>query len=299
MKRHTAWLLAAVALGLAVTAALFAQDAKTQPQRPSDGSRAGEERDDNGLKMRFCWCPSGTFLMGSPPKEPERDSDEGPVNVTLSRGFWMGKYEVTQEQWQKLMGTTVREQEAKSDLKGLCGEGPNYPIYDVSCTEADEFCRKLTESERGSGRLPAGWSYRLPTEAQWEYACRAGTTTATAFGDRLSSVDANFNGNSPYNGAAKGPDLSSTTAVGKYRSNGWGLYDMHGNVEERCLDGYGERLVGGADPVGPSSASLRVFRGGSWLYIGWSCRSAVRGRIAPEYRSSDLGFRVARVLSSP
>jgi len=291
-------------MGLWAAALPLAQESRDQPQRvvagdrPNQGSRAGEERDDNGLKMKLCWCPPGSFRLGSPSNEPERFGNEGPVNVTLSSGFWMGKYEVTQEQWEKVMGTTIREQLLKIKSDNIRGESPNHPMYFVGAEEADEFCRRLTESERRAGRLPAGWSYKLPTESQWEYACRAGTTTATAFGDRLGSQDANFIGDFPYNGAPKGSSLNSTVTVGSYRANAWGLHDMHGNVEEWCLDGYREHLPGGVDPLGPPQASSRVIRGGSWNSYGRSCRSAYRYRSAPVYRDIDLGFRVARVPSS-
>jgi formylglycine-generating enzyme required for sulfatase activity len=248
--------------------------------------------------MKFCWCPPGSFRMGSPPTEPERGNDEGPVQVTLSRGFWMGKFEVTQAQWQQVMGTTLRQQNEKSTIKRINGEGPEHPIYQVSAVEADEFCRKFTASERAAGRLPAGWEYRLPTEAQWEYPCRAGTATATAFGDRLGSDEANFDGSYPYNGAAKGPYLKETAPVGRYRANTWGLHDMHGNVWEWCADGFEARLAGGVDPVGPSAAASRVIRGGGWGNAGGGCRSAFRIGFAPGDRISNLGFRVARVPSS-
>ena len=262
---------------------------------PSVGTRAGEERDDNGLKMKLCWCPPGSFLMGSPPTEPERDKDERAVNVTLSRGFWIGKNEVTLNQWKRVMGTTARE--ARKAGLNTYVENPNHPVYNVSAGDAEEFCRRLTESERAAGRLPSGWSYQLPTEARWEYACRAGTTTATAFGDRLGSRDANFDGNYPYNGASKGPYLKGAAAVGSYPGNAWGLHDMHGNVWEWCLDGYSEHLPGGVDPVGPSHASSRVIRGGGWNYIGGFCRSANRAENVPGSRHVILGFRVARVPS--
>ncbi len=256
------------------------------------------EREDNALKMKLCWCPPGSFRMGSERDEPERRDDEGPVNVTLSRGFWMGKHEVTQSQWQMVMGTTVEHQETKGTYRGLAGTGPDHAMYFVNHTEAEEFCRKLTENERRAGRLSAFWEYRLPTEAQWEYACRAGTTTATAFGDQLSSLNANFNGDLPYNKAAKGPNLREVTPVGRYRPNPWGLYDMHGNVREWCRDGYAEQLTAGVDPLGPSGASARVLRDGSWYLPGGNCRSSSRSSIAPGYRDSSLGFRAALAPSS-
>ena len=264
----------------------------------SEGSKAGDLRDDNGLKMKFRWCPKGRFRMGSPPGEVNRDNDEGQVDVTLSRGFWLGQTEVTQSQWQGVMGSTMREQMVKAGSTVASGEGGDHPIYFVDHEEAAEFCRRWAESERAAGRLPTGWTYRLPTEAEWEYACRAGTTTATAFGDTLSSRQANFYGADPYNGADAGPNRRSTVPVGSYRPNAWGLCDMHGNVWEWCLDGKGEALPGGIDPRGPSSASSRVVRGGSWFNGGWNCRSADRIGNDPSNRRSNVGFRVARVPSS-
>jgi formylglycine-generating enzyme required for sulfatase activity len=255
-----------------------------------EGTRAGEERDENALKMKFCWCPAGTFRMGSPADEPGRWLSEGPVDVRLTRGFWMGKYEVTQSEWRRVMGSMPSGNFA-------WGQGDNYPIYWVSHDDAVAFCRKLTEAERGAGRLPSGWDYRLPTEAQWEYACRAGTTTATAFGDKLSSTEPNFDGNHPYNGAEKGPYLQKTAELGSYRPNGWGLHDMHGNVWEWCADWYDDKLAGGDDPVGPAQATRRVIRGGGWDSHGLLCRSAFRYKIDPGDRGFNLGFRVTRVPS--
>src|SRR5688572_3547406 len=136
---------------------------------PFCGAKAGEEREIAGLKL--CWCPPGKFTMGSPAREPERRPGEDQVEVTLSRGFWIGKYEVTQGQWRQVVGEFPGERTA--------GEGDEFPVYTVNFAEAEGFCRKLTERARASGGLPAGWEFRLPTEAQWEYACRAGTTTAT------------------------------------------------------------------------------------------------------------------------
>jgi formylglycine-generating enzyme len=259
-----------------------------------EGTRAGQERDDNGLKMRFCWCPRGTFRMGSPKDESGRFDDEGdengPVSVALSRGFWMGKFEVTQGQWQAVMGTTVRDQRDKADPKWpLYGEGPDHPIYYVNHDEANEFCRRFTESERRAGRLPAGWEYHLPTEAQWEYACRAETATRYSFGDDAGGLGeyAWFDGNSS----------RSTHPIGQKSPNRWGLHDVHGNVWEWCADWYDAKLVGGLDPRGPSQAAGRVIRGGSWNGEPQFCRSTFRYWDTPGDRGDDLGFRVARVPS--
>ena len=230
---------------------------------PDDLARAGRERNDNELGMTFCWCPPGSFHMGrlhlGGLLARKRPYQWDGVGVTLSHGFWMGKFEVTQAQWRRVMGATLREQRAKdptqprtvgdSTMRDHVGEGPDYPIYFTSHAEAEEFCRKLTETERVAGRLEQGWEYRLPTEAQWEFACRAGTTTATAFGDRLSSTQANFDGSKPFNGAPAGPYLHDTTPVGSYPPNAWGLHDMHGNVWEWCRDGFTQgRPRGGTDP---------------------------------------------------
>jgi formylglycine-generating enzyme required for sulfatase activity len=283
-----------------------------QPLPAAFGSkRAGEERNDNGLGMTFCWCPPGTFRMGSPRDEPGRLPGEGPVPVALSLGFWMGKFEVTQSQWRRVMGATLRAQRAKDpsqprpvgdgSMRDHVGEGPDHPIYFVSHAEAEEFCRKLTAAEHRAGRLPPGWDYRLPTEAQWEYACRAGTTTATPFGARLGGEDANFNGDHPYHGAPKGAYRRETTPVGSYPANAWGLHDMLGNVWEWCLDGFADERPGGVDPLGPSSAPDRVFRGGCWHDSGSSCRSAGPRHHGPpgDQRGSGLGFRVALVRTRP
>jgi formylglycine-generating enzyme required for sulfatase activity len=258
------------------------------------GSKAGEERDV--ASVRLCWCPPGKFTMGSPPDEAERRPDEAPVQVTLTRGFWAGKYEVTQGQWKRVAG------KLPGPLTAAGKAGADFPVYNVNYPEAESFCRKLTERGRRSGGLPAGWEFRLPTEAQWEYACRAGTKTATAFGDRLSSKQANFQGN-PYNGAERGPSLRRATEVGSYAANAWGLCDMHGNVCEWCRDWYHRKLPGGADPdlsavkgtKNRDGTYSRVRRGGAWCDDGWPNRSAFRQRFEPDRRSDHIGFRVVAV----
>ena len=266
-----------------------------QPQSGMDlfnGSKAGDERTIDGVKL--CWSPPGRFRMGSPIVEPERRYDEGPVEVTLSRGFWTGKYEVTQGQWMRIAGTFPREMDK--------GQGDDFPVYWVSFPEAEGFCRTLTKRARESGELPKNWEFRLPTEAQWEYACRAGTTTATSFGDRLSSSQANFNGK-PYNGAEEGPARKQAVKVGSYPANPWGIHDMHGNVWEWCRDWYHSMLPGGIDPdnsavkgtMNRDGTFSRVRRSCAWTDDGWACRSAVRLRFEPERRSDHIGFRVVAV----
>jgi formylglycine-generating enzyme required for sulfatase activity len=234
--------------------------------------------------------------MGSPPGEPERRSDEAQVEVTLTKGFWMCKYEVTQGQWTRVVGKLPGE------LTAAGGEGNDFPVYNVNYAEAVGFCRKLTETGHASGDLPKNWEFRLPTEAQWEYACRAGTTTATSFGDKLSSKEANFQGKA-YNGAEEGPSLKRATRVGSYPPNTWGLHDMHGNVVEWCRDWYHAKMPGGKDPdlssvrgtTNRDGTFSRSRRGGAWTDSGWASRSAFRQRFEPERRSDHIGFRVAAV----
>jgi formylglycine-generating enzyme required for sulfatase activity len=260
------------------------------------GSRAGEERDVEAI--RLCWCPPGRFVMGSPPSEPERRPGEDQVEVTLTRGFWMAKYEATQGQWKRVFGVLPGE------LTAELPAGDDLPVGDVNFPEAEAYCRRLTDIGHRSGVLAQDWEFRLPTEAQWEYACRAGTRTATAFGDRLSSRQANFKGK-PYNGAEPGPSLNRAAPVGSYPPNAWGIHDMHGNVFEWCRDWYHLRLPGGTDPdlysaIGSATRSengaiSRVRRGGCWADDGWPCRSAFRLRFEPERRYDHIGFRVAAV----
>ncbi len=243
--------------------------------------------------MKLRWCPPGRFRMGSPPDEPERRPDEAQVEVTLTRGFWMGQYEVTQGQWRLVVGKLPGE------LTAAGGQGDDFPVYNVNYPEAEAFCRQLTELARRGGDLPDGWEFRLPSEAQWEYACRAGSTTATAFGDQLSNKQANFQGK-PYNGAENGPSLNRASQVGSYAANAWGLHDMHGNVYEWCRDWYHQKLPGGQDPdllaekgtINRDGSFSRVRRGGAWCDDGEPCRSARRHRFEPERRSDHIGFRV-------
>ena len=211
--------------------------------------------------------------------------DEAQVSVTLTKPFELGKYEVTQGQWKSVMGTEPWDGQDNVKADKDC------PATYVSWDDATEFCETLTEIERKAGKLKADEEYRLPTEAQWEYACRAGTTTAFSFGDDESKLGEYgwFDGNT---GSEK-----DAHKVGMKKPNPWGLHDMHGNVWEWCSDWADSTLQGGTDPVGPEEGSLRVGRGG-WGRDPGRCRSADRGGIDPSLRNDSLGFRVARSQSA-
>ena len=208
--------------------------------------------------MKFAWIPPGTFLMGSPPNEPKRSDDETQHKVTLTKGFWIGVHPVAQAQWQAVMGANP------SHIKGDTCRSEQ-----ISWDDAVAFCEALGKKD--------GKAYRLPTEAEWEYACRAGTTTPFHFGATISTDQANYDGNSTYSNGKKGVYRQKTTPVGIFPANAWGLFDMHGNVWEWCADWYGpypeEELK---DPQVFVGGDRRVCRGGSWDGGPWYCRSAYR-----------------------
>lgn len=227
----------------------------------------------------WVWVPPGRFQMGSPLTESERNEDEGPpTEVVLTHGFWIGRYEVTQEQYLDLTGRNP------SKFQGNLRR----PVERVSWNEAVAFCQQLTAAARGSGSLPEGCLVRLPTEAEWEYACRAGTTSRFSFGD-----DPNLIHLGAHAWFADNSD-TSTHQVGQLQPNPWGLYDTHGNVWEWCVDRWEGTYPGGTvtNFHGPATGSLRVARGGSWLYPGRHCRSANRDDYGPLNRCSDVGFRL-------
>ncbi len=251
----------------------------------------------NPIGMELVYIPPGEFMMGSTNaevddalrncgKDCKREwfTRETPKHkVTIKEGFWMGKYEVTQGEYTAVMGTNP------STFKNC----DRCPVEKVTWNDAKDFVNRLNAKNDG-------FIYSLPSEAEWEYAARAGTTTAFAFGDSLSSSQANFNGDNPYGGAAKGQNLSKTTAVGSYQPNAWGLFDMHGNVWEWVEDifnsSYSGLPVDGAANVRVGDSSFRVVRGGSFVFDAFALRSALREREAPAARDVDYGFRVVARL---
>jgi formylglycine-generating enzyme required for sulfatase activity len=233
--------------------------------------------------IELVWCPPGSFLMGSPSNETGRFANEVQHTVALTKGFWIGKYEVTQGQWERMMGNNP------SYFKGA-----RNPVERVSWNDCQDFISILNTLTEGqvsrscfTEDTPRAGLFRLPMEGEWEYACRAGTT-----GMYAGALDEMgwYNQNSG----------STTHPVGQKSANSWGLYDMHGNVLEWCQDWYGDYPTGiVTDPTGPCSGSFRVYRGGSWILYARDCRSADRFRIVPGYRSSCLGLRLVRNHHEP
>ena len=225
---------------------------------------------DSDISMEMVWCPPGIYTMGSPDSELGRGDDEAPCNVIIEfcSGFWISKYEVTQAQYKAVMG-----------YNPSYFSGDDRPVEEVSWYDAMEFCARLTAIERAACRLPEGGKYTLPTEVQWEYACRAGTTTALNSGKNLSgeweSSEMDESGWYCYNSGYM------THPVGQKKANNWGIHDMHGNVWEWCLNWHPDY-----------EGSRRVIRGGNWNTLAYYCRSARRSNIAPGNRRYYTGFRV-------
>ncbi len=312
-----------------------------------EGKAPGEAKTFAGVL--YHWCPpTGPqgFLMGSPESEPGRAKTETQHSVQLTRGYWMSETEVTQGQWQQVMGTGLRGQVAKAladettytmgakrqtireatgvrpgDEERLMGvEGADYPISWVNWQEATDYCKRLTDSERAAGRLPAGWELKLPTEAQWEYACRAGVKDATYVGEmqvagRFNSPTLDpvawYGGNSGLDYHGRGfpsnwneKQYEFTTAgprsVGHKQKNPWQLSDMLGNVSEMCMDWHAPFSADAVkDPQGPATGRLRVQRGGSWGSAAAACRAAARGDLNPSLRTRYSGFRPVLAPETP
>ncbi len=274
------------------------------PVSPESGSRFFRVASSRGpaVPTNLVFIPAGTFTMGSPASEAERDPGEAPTVVSISRDFWMGRCEATQGEYLQIMSNSPSWFHG---ARPCCPEGnfgTNYdrPVEQVSWSNAVAYCAALTQRERQAGRLPPAYAYRLPTEAEWEYACRAGTTNAFHYGAALRSGMANFYGFTEYDsstGSVPNPNgvfPGKPVAVGSYLPNAWGLYDMHGSVWEWCLDWWSASLPGGSvtDPKGPATGTLHVSRGGSWYVPGKYLRSACRLTEHPRAVSYETGFRV-------
>jgi len=259
--------------GKAVKAAKPAVGKKTSAESPGEGLSKAEKRaklleEDlgKGVKLEMVLIPAGKFVMGSPESEVGRSDDETQHKVTLTKHYYMGKYEVTQEQWEAVMGDNPSET-----------KGAKLPVMDVSWNDCKKFIKKLNGITKGN--------YRLPTEAEWEYACRAGTTTAYSFGAKITPKDANYDDSK----------LGKPVEVGSYKPNAFGLYDMHGNVWEWCEDRYAKYPDGAViDPKGPAKGEDRVLRGGSFLSLESTARSSFRYDLSPSNRLIFYGFRLAR-----
>jgi formylglycine-generating enzyme required for sulfatase activity/tRNA A-37 threonylcarbamoyl transferase component Bud32 len=260
---------------LALSTSISQAELNVESEIDSDPSEKALSLDteNNSIGMTLLEIPPGKFRMGEGPSA---------VAVTLTRPFLLGKTEVTRGQWQQVMGTTPW-------AGGTGASDAELPAVNVSWENAREFCEKLTARERSNGTLTASEAYRLPTEAEWEYVCRAGTTTAFSFGDDDSLLGdfGWFNANSGGN----------AHPVGAKKPNAWGLHDMHGNVWEWCSDWNDGKLAGGVDPEGPTTGLNRMHRGGSWLLTPVHSRSAFRSDVAPSFGHVGLGFRVARSQS--
>ncbi len=267
---------------------------------------------ENSIGMKLVRIPAGKFTMGSPASEKNRGEDEEQHEVEITKEFWLGIHEVTQKQFKAVMGynpsyfsrdgtgrpgATYLLQPAGGKAR-VPADTSALPVEHVSWEEADEFCKKLTAKSGERGR-----KYRLPSEAEWEYACRGGSPSYQVyhFGNSLSFRKANFDWRHPYGGGDKKHDDSNRTCkVGSYEANRLGLHDMHGNIWEWCSDWYDKDYYAKSpreDPPGSLGGSSRVIRGGSWSYVGSGYRSASRNGHPPVIRWAYLGFRVALVPS--
>ncbi|MFO0428730.1 MAG: SUMF1/EgtB/PvdO family nonheme iron enzyme [Planctomyces sp.] len=261
---------------------------------PHAGKKTGESWNGNPMKIEFLWCEPGSFVMGSPPTEKDRVANEEQVEVTLTKGFWLGKYEITQEQWKSVMNTEPWLDHRRVRI------APDSPACWISWDQARLFCQELTRREQATGSLPDDWAYVLPTEAQWEFACRAGTTTKFSFGDD----DAKLIDYAWFGEQDRKPQQMHARAVGTKKPNPWGFHDMHGNVVEWCRDYYQEKYPGGTDPFVSVDPTTGVTgRGGEWrLPLNWS-RSACRQKLGADGVAATIGFRLSLqqgvVIESP
>jgi formylglycine-generating enzyme required for sulfatase activity len=248
-----------------------------------------------GVALTMVKIPSGSFLMGSPENEPERFDDEGPQHEVKLGAFSMAQTPITQAQWLVVAGWPKLERDLKPDPAQF--KGANRPVERVSWHDAQEFCRRLSQR--------TGQRYGLPSEAQWEYACRAGSTTPFHFGATLTPELANYDGNNCYVNGPKGPNRGQTTEVASFPANDWGLHDMHGNVWEWCADHWYDsyNLAPGDDQpwliAAAAANEQKLLRGGSWIGDPGDCRSAYRSHDEAVSDDDDVGFRVVCLPQDP
>ena len=269
----------------------------TSESRHDNASSSPVLKDEitNSIGMKLVLIKTGEFMMGSRDDDPDALDDEKPQHrVRITKPFYMGVYEVSQSDWEQVTGERISffRPDGPGGGKVAGTDTSNFPAEQVGWDDAMVFCRGLTElpEEKSAGRI-----YRLPTEAEWEYACRAGTDSAFSHGNSLDATQANFNGNYPFGQAKKGPFRIQTTAAGSFEPNTFGLYDMHGNVWEWCSDWYGLDYYKTApvdDPAGPTTGSRRIIRGGDWYSDGRDCRSAFRYADVPDGTFYATGMRV-------
>ena len=239
------------------------------------------------IPLQMLLIPEGTFMMGSPEDELDREEREGPQHEVSVPPFFMGRYPITQAQWRVVASLSQVNRELNSEPSNF--KGDNLPVEQVSWYEAVEFCDRLSAQ--------TGPSYRLPSEAEWEYACRAGTTTPFHFGKTLTTKVANYDGNYTYGDGPKGEYFETTNPVDQFDiANAFGLCDMHGNVYEWCEDcyeNYNKTPIDGSAWLTDEKEANRILRGGSWDADPWYCRSAYRDNLAPVLRNNVVGFRVS------
>jgi len=284
--------------------------AKVSPEQVAAAKKLGVPvAFENSVGMRFVLIPRGTFMMGSRDSAAEVARrcnmphaqggwfyDEHPRHkVTLTIPFYMAIHEVTQGCYQAVTNPNPKETDKTiSDEYPDEFKGPNHPVVNVAYDQAEKFCKTLSGQEGEKGRR-----YFLPTEAQWEYACRAGTDTPFAFGETISTDQANYHGDYTYANGRKGRNREKTLPVGSFAPNAWGLYDMHGNVSEWCATRYGSYgSAAETDPQGPEEGNQRVLRGGSWRSYPGACRSAFRLTGGGGADSCNVGFRVCCAVST-